>query len=85
MALFDPTSLEPLQLLELGNVDGGDAWLVDDMIAVDTDLKGGPGGESDVMFIIDPHVERVVAMFDEEGRDSFLFDRDGARVWKLPL
>lgn len=87
VALFDPTSLEPLQLLELCRDKGsGDGWVVDDVVLVDLDMQEpGSGRDDDVMFVVDPHSERVIAMFDEEGKPSHQFDRDGDRVWSLPL
>jgi hypothetical protein len=83
VAVLDPTSLEPLQLLELGEVRGSlTCWIVDDLIVIDTDVNDTP---DDVFFIIDPVPERVVAMLREEKADAFMFDRDGARIWAKPL
>ena len=81
--MLDPTSLEPLQLLELGEVTSDvECWVIDELLVVDTDLPEDP---DDVVFIIDPEVERVVAMLREYKADAYLFDRDGNRIWEKPL
>ncbi len=83
VGLLDPTSLEPLQLLELGQVTSDvHCWVVDELLAVDTDLPERP---DDVVFVIDPELERIVAMFREDKADGYLFDRDGNRIWEAPL
>ena len=83
IGLLDPTSLEPLQLLELGQVTTSlTGWAVDELIVVDTDLPDTP---DDVMFIIDPESERVVALLREGKADAFLFDRAGNRIWAAPV
>jgi len=65
--LLDPTSLEPLQLLELGQVTSDvECWVVDELLAVYTDLPERP---DDVVFVIDPELERIVAMFREDKAD----------------
>lgn len=83
IGLLDPTSLEPRQLLELGQVTSSvSCWVVDELLVVDTDLPERP---DDVVFIIDPEAERIVAMFREDKADAFMFDRDGNRIWEAPL
>jgi hypothetical protein len=83
VGILDPTTLEPLQLLELGEVRTDlDCWIVDDLLVVDTDVNDDP---DDVFFVIDPVAERVVAMLREGKADAFLFDREGARIWAKPL
>lgn len=83
VGILDPTSLEPLQLLELGEVTTNlSCWVVDDMLVVDTDVPGRP---DDTFFIIDPVAERVIAMLREDEADGYMFDRDGARIWAKPL
>ena len=67
VGLLDPTSLEPLQLLELGQVTSDvECWVVDELLAVYTDLPERP---DDVVFVIDPELERIVAMFREDKAD----------------
>lgn len=83
IGLLDPTSLEALQLLELGEVTSGiNGWVVDGLVVADTDLPERP---DDVAFIVDPELERVVALFREDGAEGFLFDREGNRIWACPL
>jgi hypothetical protein len=80
VGLLDPTSLEPLQLLELGKVTT--SVRCDGLLVLDTDVPEDP---DDVVFIVDPATERVVAMFREDKADGFLFDNNGARIWETPL
>ncbi|MFN0249399.1 MAG: hypothetical protein ACKV2T_21110 [Kofleriaceae bacterium] len=83
VGILDPTSIEPLQLLELGEVTTSrTCWIVDDLLVIDTDVNDRP---DDVFFIIDPVAERVVAILREDKADAFLFDRDGVRIWAKPL
>jgi hypothetical protein len=83
VGLFEPTSLEPLRLLELGDAKGEPSgMLIDDMFLVTCEL------ERRVTIVIDPRAERAVASFTDEygkGHPSLLFDRDGHQVWRSPM
>ena len=83
VGVLDPTSLEPRQLLELGEVTTSlSCWVVDDLAVIDTDVADDP---DDVFFIVDPAAERVVAMLRESKADAYMFDPDGARIWAKPV
>lgn len=91
IGLFEPTSLEPLRLLELGDVvwHGDKAGhIIDGLLLVEAELIEEGGGmmsnDYDALFVVDTHAEHVVACFNED-RPSHLFDANGRRVWESAL
>lgn len=81
VGILEPTTLEPLRLLELGEGEDDDfehARIVDDLLVITADLRSSNKRHT---FVIDPHAERVVACF-VDGAASMLFDADGNAVWR---
>jgi hypothetical protein len=92
VGLFEPTSLEPLRLLELGDAGrhgSKDCHVVDDLLTVKLQLADptqrnpSPFGYY-AMFLVDAYAERVLACFAED-RPSLLFDPAGRQVWRSEL
>jgi len=92
VGLFEPTSLEPVRLLELGETSwhgSKDCHVVDDLLVIKLQLEdpARPSRSSSsyyAMFLVDAYAERVLACFAEE-RPSLLFDPSGRQVWRSEL
>lgn len=94
IGLFEPTSLEPLRLIELADTGTSGfkhAYVVDDMLIVSVvilppsfqgkapERLGSSGFHA--TFAVDTRSERVLGCF-AEGRPSFLFDDAGRQIWR---
>lgn len=92
IGLFEPTSLDPLRLLELADTGTSGfrrGSVVDDLLVVHAQIiPPGPQTErrreSYATFVVDTRAERVLACFAED-RPSFLFDHAGRQIWRGEL
>lgn len=97
IGLFEPTSLEPLGLIELADTDSlgfRRAYVVDDLLVVSAEIlppafQGKTAerrGRSTfyATFAVDTRAERVLGCF-AESHPSFLFDDAGRQVWRGEL
>lgn len=86
IGLFEPTSLEPLRLIELGATDLRNAYTVDGLLVIDTNMTPAftTREQRFTTVIIDTNAERVLAYFIE-GAESVMFDEHGESIWSAIL